>query len=556
MKVVNQHLIYQAEVNNISMIKICQACGKEFEATTGMQKFCNDKHYRICVICGQEFEVTRYHLTAKDAKTTCSKKCSAELRKRTNLGKYGGVAPAASYAVQAKMRATTLERYGVDHAMHSEVFKEKSKQTNLERYGVAHHAQLESERVRVSEQWKDNEFKETVASKRLQTNVERYGTTNPMQSLEVRTKCSVSKMTDSSKAQNFLEFKEDPRKFIMNLGLDYKPTLQELSSLVGVNDSTIGCYIHLHKCEDLIRANVSTMEQSVMDFLRQIKSDVVISHCDRTVITPYEIDIYLPEYKLGIECNPTATHNSDVYVFDRGSAPMSPSYHQMKTNLCESNGIRLLHIFGYEWIHNDAVIKSIIQNCIGCNTQSIYARSCEVREVSSHETSMFLKTNHRQGAVGSTIRLGLYHADRLVSIMTFGRLRATVGGSGSGYELLRFCSLLGTSVVGGASKLFKHFVCNYSPNYIRSFSDRAHTSGDLYRTLGFHEARRSSAGYCWVNLSTEMAYHRMNAQKQNIRKLLNDSELDLNKSERELMVEHGFVRVYDSGTITWEWKLN
>lgn len=57
----------------------------------------------------------------------------------------------------------------------------------------------------------------------------------------------------------------------------------------------------------------------------------------------------------------------------------------------------------------------------------------------------------------------------------------------------------------------------------------------------------------WVDLKTDKAYHRVNAQKQNIKKFLGDDSIDLSKSEREIMTEHGFVRVYDSGTITWEW---
>lgn len=80
------------------------------------------------------------------------------------------------------------------------------------------------------------------------------------------------------------------------------------------------------------------------------------------------------------------------------------------------------------------------------------------------------------------------------------------------YELVKFCNLLDTSVVGGASKLFKHFVNQYRPTQICSFSDRAHTSGKLYSLLGFHEVRRSEPGYVWVDMTTDVSYHRANAQ--------------------------------------------
>lgn len=141
--------------------------------------------------------------------------------------------------------------------------------------------------------------------------------------------------------------------------------------------------------------------------------------------------------------------------------------------------------------------------------------------------------------------------------MTFGKMRSSIGTGKEDlsdcWELIRFCSLLNTSVVGGASKLFKYFVHTYSPVRIRSFSDRAHTKGNLYLTLGFTEIRRSDPGYVWVDLATDKAYHRVNAQKQNLKRFLNDDTIDLTKTEREIMVDHGYVMVPDSGTITWEW---
>ena len=536
------------------MVKICQECGKEFEATNGMQKFCKGPHYRKCAVCGNIFEVSKYHLTAKDAKTTCSKQCSCELRKKTNMERYGGVAPSCSSEIRNKMEATNLARYGVTHAAQSDIFKEKSKQTSLDRYGEEYYARTAEGKQRLSDRWADSEFKNTVIEHRVRTNIERYGFENPMQSLDVSTRCSTSKMTDPAKSSAFIAFKQDPRNFILSLELDHKPTMQELSKYIGVNDSTVGCYIHLSECEDIIQEKVSIMEQEVIDFLQTLDPTMKISHCDRSIITPYELDIYLPEYNLGIECNPTATHNSTVNVFDRNSIPLSPSYHQMKTNLCEAKGVRLIHVFGYEWKHNRCGIESIIRNAIFKNDRKLYARRCEVRNVSSSEASTFLEANHRQGKVGSSIRLGLYYQDKLVAIMTFGRLRNTIGRQGEGYELLRFCSCKGTTVIGGASKLFKHFITEHDPQFIRSFSDRAHTSGKLYRTLGFEEVSRSSAGYVWVCEKTDKAYHRMNAQKQNIKKFLHDDSIDLSKTEREIMVEHGFVQVFDSGIITWEWK--
>jgi hypothetical protein len=77
----------------------------------------------------------------------------------------------------------------------------------------------------------------------------------------------------------------------------------------------------------------------------------------------------------------------------------------------------------------------------------------------------------------------------------------------------------------------------------------------LYAILGFKEVRRSDANYVRVNITDDVAYHRMNAQKRNIRKFLQDPEIDLSLTEKQIMEAHGFAQVFDSGTITWEWTI-
>ena len=137
-------------------------------------------------------------------------------------------------------------------------------------------------------------------------------------------------------------------------------------------------------------------------------------------------------------------------------------------------------------------------------------------------------------------------------------MRSTIGMDKSDmsdcWELSRFCSKLNTTVTGGADKLFQTFIRQYNPSKIRSFSDRSHTRGGLYPKLGFIEINRSSANYVWVNAKTDVAYHRINAQKRNLKKFLKDDSIDLSQSENQIMVAYGYVRVYDSGTITWEWQ--
>lgn len=232
----------------------------------------------------------------------------------------------------------------------------------------------------------------------------------------------------------------------------------------------------------------------------------------------------------------------------------------MKTDKCESQGIFLFHIFGHEWAHRKEIIKSMIRYLLHTPTAVMYARNLHVETISDSAAVEFLNNNHRQGAAHSKIRLGLFSGDALVSLMTFSKMRDTIGTGNADlsecYELVRFCSKTGTSVVGGASKLFKHFINLYNPKEIRSFSDRAHTKGALYSTLGFEYSHTSDPGYVWVSLKTDKAYSRNNAQKKDIKQFLKDNTIDISQTERQIMTAHGFVQVFDSGVKLWIWRSN
>ena len=130
----------------------------------------------------------------------------------------------------------------------------------------------------------------------------------------------------------------------------------------------------------------------------------------------------------------------------------------MKTDLCESSGIFLFHIFGYEWTNKKHIIESMIRNLLYKNEFIVYGRKTNIREVDSSSARVFLNQNHRQGYAPAPIRYGLYYEDELVSLMTFSKIRHTIGESkdANGYELVRFCNKLNTSVIGGASKLFRY----------------------------------------------------------------------------------------------------
>jgi hypothetical protein len=160
--------------------------------------------------------------------------------------------------------------------------------------------------------------------------------------------------------------------------------------------------------------------------------------------------------------------------------------------------------------------------------------------------------NHIQGYVNSNIKLGLFHKQELVSLMTFGGLRKSLGSKhkNNHWEMLRFCNKLNTTVVGGSSKLFNFFIKNYSPIEITSYSDNRFFNGSLYETLGFKFIKNTGINYFYVKNGKRE--HRFKYRKDMLVKQGFDSEM----TEHQIMLERKIYRIYDCGNKKWVWSNN
>lgn len=507
---------------------------------------------------------------------------SVSKRNNTMLAKYGTVNSMQNEDIKQRQQSTMLETYGVKYPMQSEAIKQKTNESVFNKFGVEHISQ--SKDVKYKKRQTSLEHfgtenpaqNEEIKQKIAETNMKKYGTISPMQNDSVKQKAvktnmkkygseyftsSITgigqKVTEPNKLELWLEFKIDPKQFILSR-FDAKPTVSQLCQMLGVTDTPVYEILLQHNASELVEHTYSSMESQVYEFLKSLDSNLLIVRNDRTVIKPLELDLYLPNYNVAIECNPTITHNSSC-TNPWGKAPLSYKYHADKSAKAAEAGILLFHIFGYEWNTRPEVIKSMLRNLIGKTTDRVYARNTYVCEVSDFVCKRFLDENHRQGATTSKIRLGLKMkgSDKLVSVMTFSKVRKTMGDSSNStamWELSRFCNKVDTSVVGGASKLFKYFISHFEDDIV-SFSDKAHTTGKMYEILGFHKVSESAPNYVWVNLKTDEYYSRVSCQKSKLPKLLKEPNLGIkNLTERQIMESHGYVRVYDCGVIRWEWE--
>lgn len=589
-------------VNSNFNPKKCKYCGKEFIPESPRQEYCKDVHYGPCPVCGKLTVIKDMNIGPQ----CCSEECRISRINKTCLEKYGNKDAVNSDHAKNLSRQHCIQRYGVDHYSKTDEYKSRYRKTMIERYGAP--TVLESSELKqkstasllqnlgVDNPMKDNKVVEKMIETKMNkysglgfdspelserirsTNLEKFGVEIPSQNESVRQKIAntckdkygsscylssqnryMSSMTDSTKYEEYMKFKIDPKGYIEQHYDVTTLTITKLCRDLGVTDTPIYSILAENNCSDLIHNKTSIIENDVIEYIQSLGISNIM-HNTKTIIPPLELDIYLPDYNFAIECNPTITHNSSI-VDPWGGEPKLPSYHKTKTNMCEKQQVQLFHIFGYEWSNRRSIIQSMISSRLHKSNTTIYGRDTNVVELRNEDCTKFLDENHKQGSLSSKIRLGLMYQEQIVGCMTFSKLRPTLGTKSNDtnviedeYELTRFCNKLNTNVVGGASKLLKYFIKEYNPKKLVSFSDRAHTSGKLYEILGFKQVSISEPGYVWVNLQDDSYLTRVKCQKRNLAKVFEDvTEEDIqNKTEKQIMIEHGYVQVFDSGVIRWE----
>ena len=284
----------------------------------------------------------------------------------------------------------------------------------------------------------------------------------------------------------------------------------------------------------------SVPEKEIYTFICGFIDKDLIVQRDRSVGKNVELDIFIPSKKFAIEFDGLYWHCEICKNED---------FHLNKTKKCEESGIHLFHIFEDEWMFKKDIVKSMIKNMLGFTENRVYARNCEIKEVDGKTSREFLNNNHIQGYCHSAVKLGLYYNNELVSLMTFGKSRHFVGNGKHEWELLRFCNKLNMNVVGGASRLLKHFINEYDPKEIVSYADRRWSTGSLYDKIGFEKYNESKPNYYYIIKARRV--YRFNMRKSILVKKYGCPK---EKTEREFCYEHRWYRIYDCGCFCYLWK--
>jgi hypothetical protein len=314
-----------------------------------------------------------------------------------------------------------------------------------------------------------------------------------------------------------------------------KLSVQDIADACKLHVQTVYYYLNKHGFREPYK---STFEQEIIYYLNTLGITNILSN-KRTIIGT-ELDIFLPDYNLAIEYNGIYWHHDKI-------AHISKTYHRDKFIECEKKGIELFTIFSDSWESKKDVWKLKIKSKLKLVTQPVYARKTTIVELTSAETRTILDNNHVQGYSTAQYCYGLKYNNELVAVMTFSNKRAGIGKDRGPdhYELVRYVT--STTVVGGASKLLNYFVKKYLPISIYSYSDNQYSVGNLYKVLGFSLEKDNLAGYKYYSPQDRKMYHRFNFAKHNLIKC----GFDPLKTEKEIMDDRGYLRIWDCGSRTW-----
>jgi hypothetical protein len=487
-------------VNNINKEYLCK-CGNKTSFNKnwkdGYRRWCSHK----CAQCDKSTKDKRRLTVIEKYGVDNIAKLEEVKRKQenTNLEKWGYKSTFQNLKVQEKWRKNIKKKWGVDHIFQLKSIKNKSRITSLENWGVEHFVQSDEYKERLEEIG----FSDKLREKYIKRHFEKY----------------------SNIGLEFISIENRTLKLNGKCGHSFKIHYDSLKRRIENG------YQYCTVCNP-INSGQSQEERLIADWIRELGIEIV----ERDKSFGTELDIFIPSLNIAIEYNGLYWH-SELYK--------ESDYHLNKTKICNKMGIKLIHIWEDDWLYKKEIVKSILINRFKLNKNKIFARKCKLVLVDSKLKNKFLDENHIQGKCQSAINIGLEYKGNLVSLMTFGGRNINKKNE---FELIRFCNIRDTNVVGSASKLFNYFIKNYNYDSIVSYADISNFTGDLYKKMGFKYLHRSKPNYFWV--VDGVRYHRFVFNKKRLIK----EGADNNMTEVEIMYKRGYFRIFGCGQDKYEFK--
>lgn len=391
-----------------------------------------------CDICGKEKSIT-YMKYIKNIKNggyySCSQKCSSQKSKNTIQSKYGVDNAFQSKTIKEKIKKTNIEKYGVENPMQNKAIKQKAVDTCIEKYGEI--TSLKNKEVK---------------QKSIETCIEKYGVDNPFKSKEIQEKINKKYISNiEQKIPELIQIKDGKYEIICDNNKDH--TFEITPSLYYLRKnrykSTI-CTI----CNPIGISNVSLKEKKLLGFISDYYNGKIITNSKR-IISPMELDIYLPDLNLAFEFNGLYWH-SEKFKYN--------NYHMDKYDLCKEKNIELITIWEDDWSNKQDIIKSMILLKLDI-LPKIDSKNTEAKILDSTIAGSFMEKNSINGYIESDINIGLILNNIILSVIS-------INIKDNKYDIISYCNKIYLDVVNSERALLQYIVDKFNPDKITAKTER------------------------------------------------------------------------------------
>lgn len=462
----------------------------------------------------------------------------AEKAKKKKMEKYND----ENYNNREKAKSTNIDKYGKEHHLQSNESLEKLRKTNREKYGVDYTIQTEKSRKNLTER-----------------NTKLFGSEFYFDS-ETHKKQTREKKIEKIKdiiGKNGLYFDVEKYKKIRTKNKDgklhyikYQVTCLKCNS---VFESSFDLIPVCRTCYPLL--SVSVQQSELKNFLELNR--VHFQEGTKKIISPFELDFYIPDMNLAIELNGNYFHSEMGGSKDK-------KYHLAKSQMCLEKGINLIHIFEDEWMFKRDIVESRLRNLMGISSEKTYARKCRIEKIENKEKKSFLEENHIQGDDVSFLAYGLRLNGKLVSIITFSKPRLALGirkktETEKTIELSRFCSAKNTNVIGAFERLVKHFAESHVEfDKLYTYADcrwsGVNPEKTVYFKCGFEYLHTTKPNYFYLKKNNYLQrHHRFRFNKQKLMEIFGKEQ---NLTEWEIAKKNGMDRIWDCGSMKFSLTLS
>ncbi|MBS6285794.1 MAG: hypothetical protein KH433_00020 [Campylobacter concisus] len=485
------------------------------------------------------------------------------VQKHTCLELYGVDSSAKVADIQAKQKATVKAKYGAENIMQTDTGKKHLQKTMMERYGVPCNLMARDDVYDFSKRCYDMLMSDSAWVRVLK------------------------KLASDKKVAYDMLYKEYPlyhRDFILSMQVsDHIETLCKAWKKVGrgaikyptntffkmpvvmastfLNDDAKKGLISLPSNFNCFKSQYELMVANYLDSLG-VKYEVN----NRSVLGGKEIDFYIPEKKIGIEINPSVSHNSNKYAKNRGRLFGSKEelYHYDKYKAAEKAGVVLLQLFEYDLNPEqfEKKTKYLLKQKLCGYDEKIYARKTVVYEAKRDARTKcvaFLNEYHLQGSATATKYFAMEYCGELVGVASFKQHKGYV-------ELKRLCFKRGVQVLGGLSKFIKaYFKSDADCDIIKSFSDNNIGDGVGYARAGAELVGEIKTSLCFISPSNGLDVYswqiatpwsaKSGVLSKYTSQLSAQNEIDEyieTKMPHRFDDGHGYDRVYRVGSKIWQ----